>query len=68
MSTATYTEGWTAGVDKARADLLDHRRMAARWAKARLDRITGQVATDDFGKGYLDGYRATLANAVDQIA
>lgn len=67
MSGQHYDAGREAGAEKARAELLDNRKIAGLWAKRRLQHVEAHTAQDDYGLGYLDGYRATLAEAAKQL-
>ena len=61
---AGYNVGQAVGAEQARADLLDHRKIAEHYAKARLAVLDGRQGHDDYSQGYLDGYRETLTKAL----
>lgn len=62
---STRQDGWTAGAEAARADLVRNQRIAAKWATERLRFVAAAAPTTEYGQGYVAGYRSVLTTAAD---
>jgi hypothetical protein len=62
----TYDDGYRAGVEAARRALVDHHRIALRWAVARVQAMDArpQRWQRDFSRGWDAGYRSVLTGYI----
>ena len=63
---ATYDDGYAAGIDKARRDLAEYQRIALGWAAARIQTIDGRSPgwRSEYDRGYTAGYRSVLVGYI----